>query len=109
MFEFCDYEPCSFCKKWIDDGSVVKKGVYLCHDCLDEKREVEVVRDSTIQVFLLNDDVKKRIEEMVYNELIKEYDEYEADYYTQIAMDSRLCDLEEVILLRAIKGLRIVG
>ena len=25
MFEFCDYEPCSFCKKWIDDGSVVKK------------------------------------------------------------------------------------
>ena len=25
MFEFCDYEPCSFCKKWIDDGSVFKK------------------------------------------------------------------------------------
>ena len=41
MFDLDGYIDCSDCGNYIDDGSFVEGGKYLCHDCLDKRSDAK--------------------------------------------------------------------
>lgn len=53
--------------------------------------------NKTMQVFVLDEDTKEEIKWLLEKELSKVFCGNELDEYVSNGMDSRLCDLEEVI------------
>lgn len=61
----------------------------------------------TMHIFVLDHETKREIKMMLENELSKYFSESELDYYIESALDSRLCDLEEIIDIYDLKTINV--
>ena len=61
----------------------------------------------TMHIFVLDHETKREIKMMLENELSKYFSESELDYCIESGLDSRLCDLEEIIDIYDLKTINV--
>lgn len=70
-----------------------------------------IVKESvnkTMQVWVLNSETKNEIRELLELELSKMFSGNELDDYIEEGMDSRLCDLEEIIDIKSLQTIHVL-
>jgi len=64
--------------------------------------------NKTIQVWVLDQETKNEIKELLEKELSKVFSGNELDEYIENGIDSRLCDLEETIDIYNLKTVKVI-